>query len=91
MVANLKDVPVSRPEKRKTENVFVVAGEEDNLLKRTQTANSFHALAQLRTREQSPVKKQKTNWLVIFLCLIAGLVIGAELSFYLSKGVLLTK
>lgn len=91
MVADLNDVPDDVSKKRKSKNVFIVAGERNKLVKRTQTANSFHTMAELRTSKKSRIKTHKVNWLVVFLCLLAGLVIGAELYFYLSKGVLLTK
>jgi len=91
MVANLQDVPDNKSSTRKPKNVFIVAGEKDKLLERSHNKNSFYAMAQIRTSNTARIKKHKMNWLVIFLCLLAGLVIGAELYVYLSKGVLLKK
>ncbi len=91
MVANLKDVPDKPSPNRKQKNVFIVEGEKEKLLKRSHTSNSFYSMAHIRTSNTPLIKKHKMSWLVVFLCLLAGLVIGAELYVYLSKGMLLTK
>jgi len=88
MVANLKDSEDSRVPPKEPQNIFIVRGDKSKLLERSSTNTSFYSVAQLRTSKKIPVKKPSVTWLAIFLCLLAGLIVGAELYFYLTKGTL---
>jgi len=88
MAAELDDFQNPESTKKEPKNVFAVAGEEDKLMERTLTANSFYCVSELRTSKKHKSKKLPLNWLVILLCLLAGLLIGTELYVYLTKGTL---
>lgn len=62
-------------------NTISIPGQADRLIDRSVSCNAFHAISRIRKRDS----RAKHNGWVLFLSLLAGLIVGAEIWLYLSK------
>lgn len=66
-------------------NVILLPGSEKLLVERSQSENAFHTISALRQSSSNKRSKGRVSALMILLCLMAGLFIGAEIYLYLVK------